>query len=202
MGVPNFYDIAIFLGAHEMVHMRWWGHQFSHHFRGSQAKSKLVGGWTTHLENVLVKLDHVPKVRGKNQQCLKPPPKNHRFVNLKTQNRTFSFQRIMILSLPSRDPEIFGPPPSLRRLGRTSQPPKQQKNHGNFYLPQKCMIFSASKWTWRLFHVFKLYLVLLSFQGAKNCGSQLRFYGVHEMVTAAMARCFLVRIHSIHDLTP
>ena len=33
----------------------------------------LVGGWTTHLKNMLVNLDHFPKVRGKNQKCFKPP---------------------------------------------------------------------------------------------------------------------------------
>ena len=165
MGVPNFYDIAIFLGAHEMVHMRWWGHQFSHHFRGSQAKSKLVGGWTTHLENVLVKLDHVPKVRGKNQQCLKPPPKNHRFVNLKTQNRTFSFQRIMILSLPSRDPEIFGPPPSLRRLGRTSQPPKQQKKSWEFLPTSEMYDFFCVKMNLKVIPCFQVVSSSFKFPG-------------------------------------
>ena len=33
----------------------------------------LVGGWTTHLKNMLVKLDHLPRDRGKNQKYLKPP---------------------------------------------------------------------------------------------------------------------------------
>ena len=35
----------------------------------------LLGGWTTHLKNMLVKLDHFPRDRGKNKKCLKPPPR-------------------------------------------------------------------------------------------------------------------------------
>ena len=34
-----------------------------------------VGGWTNPLKNMLVKLDHVPKVRGENKEHLKPPPR-------------------------------------------------------------------------------------------------------------------------------
>ena len=35
----------------------------------------LVGGWTTHLQNMLVKLDHFPMDRGENKKYLKPPPR-------------------------------------------------------------------------------------------------------------------------------
>ena len=34
---------------------------------------KLVGGWTTHLKNMLVKLAHLPRDRGENKTYLKPP---------------------------------------------------------------------------------------------------------------------------------
>ena len=33
----------------------------------------LVGGWATHLKNMLVKLDHFARDRGGNNFCLKPP---------------------------------------------------------------------------------------------------------------------------------
>ena len=33
----------------------------------------LVGGWTTHLKNMLVNLDHFPNFRGEKKTCLKPP---------------------------------------------------------------------------------------------------------------------------------
>ena len=34
----------------------------------------LVGGWTTHLKNMLVKLDHETPNRDKNKKYFKPPP--------------------------------------------------------------------------------------------------------------------------------
>ena len=33
-------------------------------------KKKLVGGWTTHLKNMLVKLDHLPRDRSENSKNL------------------------------------------------------------------------------------------------------------------------------------
>ena len=41
----------------------------------------LVGG-STHLKNMLVKLDHFPRDRGENRTCLKPPPR-YLFVGAK-----------------------------------------------------------------------------------------------------------------------
>ena len=38
------------------------------------AKTLLVGGWTTHLKNMLVKLDHFPRDRDEHKNNLKPPP--------------------------------------------------------------------------------------------------------------------------------
>ena len=35
----------------------------------------IVGGWTTHLKNMLVKLDHFPNSWGENKTYLKPPPR-------------------------------------------------------------------------------------------------------------------------------
>ena len=34
----------------------------------------LVGGWTTHVKNMLVKLDHFPNFRDENKKNVKPPP--------------------------------------------------------------------------------------------------------------------------------
>ena len=45
-------------------------------FRGPlQKKTALVGGWTTHFTNMLVKLEHFHRDRSENwKKCLKPPP--------------------------------------------------------------------------------------------------------------------------------
>ena len=37
--------------------------------------SLLVGGWATHLKNMLVNLEIFPNFRGENKKCLKPPPR-------------------------------------------------------------------------------------------------------------------------------
>ena len=39
----------------------------------------LGGGFNSLEKNMLVKLDHVPKVRGENKTSLKPPPSKERF---------------------------------------------------------------------------------------------------------------------------
>ena len=54
-----------------------------------QANMILVGGWTTHLKNMLVKLDHFPKVRGENKTYLKPPPRigSPRFFSTSTSGK-------------------------------------------------------------------------------------------------------------------
>ena len=48
-------------------------------------KPSLVGGWTTHLKNMLVKLHHFPKVRDENKtyvwNILKPPPSSFKCLH-------------------------------------------------------------------------------------------------------------------------
>ena len=48
--------------------------KFQMHPIETKQNPKLVGGFSpTHLKNMLVKWDHLPKVRGENKKSLKPP---------------------------------------------------------------------------------------------------------------------------------
>ena len=55
------------LGSYES----WW--------LGIPKETHLVGGWTTQLKNMKVKLDHFPRDQGENEKSLKQPD-IHRFI--------------------------------------------------------------------------------------------------------------------------
>ena len=68
------------------------------------------GGWffPTHLKNLLVKLDHFPRVRGENKKSSKPPPTVGPYKPLRTWVDEFIpyYMEIMGVDRPDRTNEI------------------------------------------------------------------------------------------------
>ena len=100
-------------------------------------KYVLVGGWTTHLKSMLVKLDHFPNFRCENKTYVKPPPKHHmlHIKHLQKFFRSIPFVAMLHLELTFLPHFVKQPTPkTTRRLGTGPKVRQVSKNDTYFDL--------------------------------------------------------------------